>query len=93
MALVAPIAQHRATFRMQDKYHLVRSANRFALLGLACLAVAMTAAVTLVTSAVFGTLAGVLCAAGATAAFGACWGVLPFARRRALQVIRPACPG
>ncbi|HYI35608.1 MAG TPA: DUF6328 family protein [Thermoleophilaceae bacterium] len=85
VALVAPIAQHRATFRMQDKHHLVRSANRFALLGLACLAVSMTAAVTLVTSAVFGTVAGVLCASGSALAFGVCWGVLPYSRRRALR--------
>ena len=28
VALVAPIAQHRVTFRLQDKHYLVRSANR-----------------------------------------------------------------
>ncbi len=67
VALVAPIAQHRVTFRMQDKHHIVRSANRFALVGLACLAVSMTAAVTLVTSAVFGTTTGIVRAAGTAA--------------------------
>ncbi len=82
VALVAPIAHHRATFRLQDKGHIVRGANRFALIGLACLAVSMTAAVTLVTSTVFGTLAGVLSAAGATLAFTAFWVVLPLGRRR-----------
>ena len=85
VALVAPIAQHRATFRLQDKHYVVRSGNRFALAGLGCLAVSMAAAVTLVTSAVFGTLAGILCAAGATLVFGLCWGLIPFARRRAVR--------
>ncbi len=85
VALVAPIAQHRVTFRLQDKQYMVRRANHFALAGLAFLAVAMTAAVTLVTSAVFGTTAGVLCAVGATLAFAVCWGALPLSRRRALR--------
>ena len=85
VALVAPIAQHRVTFRMQDKHYIVRSANRFALLGLACLAVSMTAAVTLVTSAVFGTTTGIVSAAGTLLAFSACWGILPLSRRRAVS--------
>ena len=84
VALVAPIAQHRVTFRLQDKRDIVRRANRFALVGLASLALAMTAAVTLVTSAVFGTTTGVVTAACTTVAFVACWGILPLRRRRAL---------
>ena len=84
VALVAPIAQHRMTFRLQDKPAIVRRANRFALAGLASLALAMTAAVTLVTSAVFGTTTGVVTAAGTTVAFIACWGLLPLRRRRDL---------
>jgi len=85
VALVAPIAQHRVTFRLQDKHHLVHRANKFALAGLACLAVAMTCAVTLVTSAVFGTTTGILCAAGTSLAFVICWGALPLGRRRAIR--------
>jgi hypothetical protein len=85
VALVAPIAQHRATFRLQDKPHMVRRANRFALLGLAFLALAMTAAVALVTSVVFGPVAAVLTGAGSGLAFALCWGVLPLGRRRALR--------
>ena len=74
VALVAPIAQHRVTFRMQDKHYIVRSANRFALVGLACLAVSMTAAVTLVTSAVFGTTTGIVCRGRDALAFSAAGG-------------------
>lgn len=85
VALVAPIAQHRVTFRLQDKQYVVRTANRFALAGLAFLAVAMTASITLVSSLVFGTLAGFLCATGATLAFTVCWAALPLNRRRAVR--------
>jgi hypothetical protein len=63
----------------------VRRANRFALIGLACLAVSMTSAVTLVTSAVFGTTAGIVTAAGTLLAFTVCWAVLPLSRRRAVR--------
>lgn len=85
VALVAPIAHHRVTFRLQDKHRLVRTGNRFALAGLACLALSMTAAIVVVTSAVFGTAAGVLCAVGTTLAFVLCWGALPLRRRRSLR--------
>ena len=73
---------------------MVRRANHFALAGLAFLAVAMTAAVTLVTSAVFGTTAGVLCAVGATLAFAVCWGALPLQPAPRAALIAPsAIPG
>ncbi len=85
VALVAPIAHHRVTFRLQDKHYIVRSANRFALVGLLCLAVAMTAAVSLVASLVFGTVTGVVVATGTTLAFIGAWGLLPLRRRRAVR--------
>ena len=85
VALVAPIAQHRVTFRLQDKHYIVRSANRFALVGLVCLAVAMTAAVSLVASLVFGTTTGLIVAGGTTLAFVGAWGILPLRRRRAVR--------
>jgi hypothetical protein len=85
VSLVAPIAHHRATFRLQDKHYVVRSANRFAMAGLAFLGVSMSAAVTVVTSAVFGTTTGIVCAAGATLGFIAFWGLLPLRRRRAIR--------
>ena len=85
VALVAPIAQHRVTFRLQDKPNIVRSGNRFAIAGLTCLAVSMAAAVTLVTSAVFGTTTGIVCAVGTALAFVGCWAVLPLSRRRAVR--------
>jgi hypothetical protein len=85
VALVAPIAQHRVTFRLQDKHYIVRSANRFALVGLICLAVAMTAAVSLVASVVFGTTTGIVVATGTTLAFIGAWAILPLRRRRAVR--------
>jgi len=47
--LMAPTAQHRVTFRLQDKHHLVSTANRYAIAGIGCLAIAMTLAIALVT--------------------------------------------
>src|SRR3712207_5010980 len=44
MLLIAPSAQHRVLFRCGDKPRLVRTANRYALAGLACVALAMVGA-------------------------------------------------
>lgn len=85
VSLVAPIAHHRITFRLQDKQQLVRTGNRFAVAGLVCLALSMTAAIAVVTSAVFGTAAGVLSTLGTGLAFALCWGVLPLRRRGRLR--------
>src|SRR5215211_363976 len=41
MLLIAPSSHHRVLFRCGDKDHLVRVANRYALAGLGCVAVAM----------------------------------------------------
>ena len=51
--LIAPAAHHRVTFRLQDKKYLVLMANRLAIVGLACLAVAMVSAIAVVTDVVF----------------------------------------
>ena len=45
--LMAPTAQHRVTFRLQDNHHLVSTANRYAIAGIGCLAIAMTLAIAL----------------------------------------------
>src|SRR5215207_8529044 len=53
MLLIAPSAQHRVLFRCGDKAHLVRMGNRYALGGLACVALAMAGALMLVADVVF----------------------------------------
>jgi O-antigen/teichoic acid export membrane protein len=84
MLLIAPSAQHRVLFRCGDKPHLIRRANRYAMAGLACVALAMVGALVFVAAVVSGgvlaTAAGVV--AGAASAW--CWYVQPLLRRRRL---------
>ena len=54
--LIAPSAYHRLTFHYQHKRQLVFLANRFAIAGLAFLALAMTGAIILITEVLFGTV-------------------------------------
>jgi O-antigen/teichoic acid export membrane protein len=84
MLLIAPSAQHRILFRCGDKEYIVRMANRYAIAGLACVAIAMVGALVFVADVILDKpLAG---ATGAIAALGAlwCWYLQPLRRRRAL---------
>jgi Family of unknown function (DUF6328) len=91
--LIAPTAHHRLTFHLQDKRYLVRMGNRFAIAGLTCLAIAMTLAILLVTDVVFDRLTAVISTVGIAAVFATVWGVLPLARRRALEAGRDEADG
>ena len=51
--LMAPTAHHRIRFRERDKEALIRTANRLAIAGTVCVAIAMTASVFLVTDVLF----------------------------------------
>jgi hypothetical protein len=51
--LITPSAFHRIRFRRRDKAYLLRVANRFAIAGLACLAISIAAAVLLVSDFLF----------------------------------------
>src|SRR4051794_37465250 len=84
MLLIAPSSQHRILFRCGDKEHVVRMANRYAIAGLACVALAMVGALTFVADVMLGSPAAG--AIGAVAAGGAvwCWYAQPLLRRRAL---------
>lgn len=87
--LMAPTAQHRLTFRLQDKHHLVSTANRYAIAGISCLAIAMTLAIALVTDdVVFSRAAAVASTVGIAAVFTLVWGVAPVLRRRAIEAER-----
>src|ERR1700761_666809 len=96
--LIAPSAYHRLTFRYQQKHRLVFVANRLAIAGLAALALAMTCAIMLITSFLFGTVATIVTVVVAFAMFVVLWAVLPLRRRfryrdEGLPVIDPPAGG
>jgi putative flippase GtrA len=75
--LIAPSAHHRLAFRMQRKEELVQVANRFAIVGLGFLALAMTCAIILVTDVLFGALMTAVTGALAATMFVVLWFLLP----------------
>ena len=80
--LVGPVAYHRLVFRQGQKERLVRAASVMAIGGLAAVALAVCAAVLLVTSYVSGGLAAGLITAFVACLFGLLWFAFPLARRR-----------
>ena len=80
--LVGPVAYHRLVFRQGQKERLVRAASVMAIGGLAAVALAVCAAVLLVSSYVGGGLAASLITAFVAGLFGLLWFVFPLARRR-----------
>jgi hypothetical protein len=79
--LISPSAYHRVTFRYQQKRRLVFYANRFSIVGLVFLALAMTGAIMLITDVLFGTTATIVVTALAAVFFGFFWFALPLQRR------------
>jgi len=79
--LIAPTAYHRLTFRYQQKHRLVFVSNRLAIAGLACLALAMTCAVLLITDVLFGTTTTIITVAVIFTLFVVFWVALPLRRR------------
>jgi hypothetical protein len=82
--LIAPTALHRLIFRCGEKPYLVSAANAMAISGIACLMVAMTGILTLLSSYLFGWVAGAIVAVGAAAYFGTLWLGVGLLRRRRL---------
>lgn len=82
--LISPSAYHRITFRYQQKRRLVFYANRFAIIGLAFLALAMTGAILLITDVLFSTAAAIVVATLALCVFSFFWFALPLQRRLSL---------
>ena len=80
--LLAPVAYHRLVFRRQQKEHLIRAANVMAICGLVTVALAISAAVLLVTGFVDHGRPAVLVTAFMVCLFGGLWFALPLARRR-----------
>jgi hypothetical protein len=83
--LISPSAYHRITFRYQQKRRLVYYANRFAIVGLAFLALAMTGAMLLITDVLFSTVAAFVTAGLALCVFGFFWFAMPLRRRLELS--------
>jgi hypothetical protein len=79
--LISPSAYHRVTFRYQQKRRLVFYANRFSIVGLIFLALAMTGAIMLITDVLFGQTATIVVSALAALTFGFFWFALPLQRR------------
>lgn len=85
--LIAPTAHHRLLFRQRDKEHLVQISNRYAIAGLAVLAVAILGAVFLIGDYLYGTATTVTVTAILGAVFAAIWYGLPLYRRSKLQPV------
>jgi len=79
--LLGPVAYHRLVFRRHQKERLVRAANIMAICGLATVALAISAAVLLVTGYVDHGATAVLISIFTVCLFGGLWFVLPLASR------------
>ena len=79
--LIAPTSYHRIRFRRHDDpERMVRSANAFALVGLAFLAVALTSATFLVTDFVFSLAAAIAVTSVTGGLLLAVWYAIPLSR-------------
>jgi hypothetical protein len=78
---VAPTAYHRLMFRERDKPRLVSISTKLALAGLGCLALAMNAAVLLVTDVIFSRTTAVVTVIATSTLFVALWFVLGLVRK------------
>jgi Family of unknown function (DUF6328) len=86
--LVGPVAYHRLVFRQHQKEQLIKDANLMAILGLASVALAVSAAVLLVVSYVNPGAPAVIITVIVVCLFGGLWFALPLARRRRFQADR-----
>ncbi|SFP73832.1 hypothetical protein SAMN05421810_103259 [Amycolatopsis arida] len=75
--LTAPAAWHRVLFRGGHRERILRVGNRFVLVGLVCLAAAVTVTVALIAKVVFGTVAMIVLGVAVGIFFGAVWFVVP----------------
>jgi hypothetical protein len=80
--LLGPVAYHRLVFRRGQKERLVRAASVMAIIGLATVGLAVSAAVLLVTGYVASGLAAGLITAFVFCMFAALWFAFPLASRR-----------
>ncbi|WIY04824.1 DUF6328 family protein [Amycolatopsis mongoliensis] len=76
--LTAPAAWHRLLFRTGSRDRILTVGNRLVLVGLVCLALAITSTVALIAKVVYGGIAMVVMAVLAVLLFGLLWFVMPF---------------
>ena len=81
--LIAPTAVHRILFRLGQKEYMVEVSNRLTLGGLGATAVAMIAAMLLVSDVMFGMGLGVAIAVVTALTFAGVWYAIPARRRPA----------
>jgi putative flippase GtrA len=79
--LVAPVAYHRWVFRRHEKGRLLKFANVVAIMGLACVAIAISMAVWLLLTFVGEGPLVSACASGVIACFAILWFVVPIFER------------
>lgn len=81
--LMAPPVHHRLLFRHGEKPFLVRTANYFAIAGMALLALGLVGILVLLSDVVVGGLAPVIVGCLSAALLGGLWFLLPILRRGA----------
>jgi amino acid permease len=79
--IISPVAFHRALFRQGRKPELVKYAHKVASAGLACMLVAMVAAVLLITDFILARPVAFVLSGITALVFLSFWVALPFARR------------
>jgi MFS family permease len=79
--LTAPAAWHRILFRHGRRRQIINAASKMAIIGMVCLAVAMTGTVLLISEVVLGGWLPILIAVLVAAGFAALWIVLPVRER------------
>jgi hypothetical protein len=77
--LLAPSATHRLRFRARDKTRILFLSNRYAIIGLGLLCLAITGAVLLIADVLFGTREAAVVAAVTFAVFAGLWFAVPVA--------------
>jgi hypothetical protein len=77
VCLIAPSVHHRLLFRLQQKEHIVITANRLSLVGLTLLSLAMTGVVLFLTDFLIGGTVAVLVTLGVAVLFAVVWYLVP----------------
>ena len=80
VCLIAPTARHRMRFRELDKEWIVKSSNRLAIVGMACMGAAICGVLVLIGSVVYGDTAAVIAPAVVGAAMFWLWFGAPLVR-------------
>jgi hypothetical protein len=90
--LIAPTAVHRILFRLGQKEYMVEVSNRLTIGGLVATAVAMSAAMLLVSDVMFGMGVAIVVAVVTVISFVVVWAMLPLRRRQLVAGRRHARP-